>query len=82
MSKNGKKRSFGGLLLDFVLVLCTGGLWLIWILIVILETTVNLNIHTLTEMLKRVSRSFFFMLFMPREKNMAFYEERSKRANF
>ena len=33
MSKNGKKRSFGGLLLDFVLVLCTGGLWLIWILI-------------------------------------------------
>ena len=25
MSKNGKKRSFGGLLLDFVLVLCTGG---------------------------------------------------------
>nr|DAQ84938.1 MAG TPA: hypothetical protein [Caudoviricetes sp.] len=32
-------------------------------------------------MLKRVSRSFF-MLFMPREKNMAFYEERSKKANF
>ena len=31
MSKNGKKR--GGLLLDFILVLCTGGLWLIWILI-------------------------------------------------
>lgn len=79
MSKNGKKRSFGGLLLDFVLVLCTGGLWLIWILIRYLRN--NLNIHTLTEMLKRVSRSFF-MLFMPREKNMAFYEERSKRANF
>ena len=34
MSKNGKKRGFGGLLLDFIiLVLCTGGLWLIWILI-------------------------------------------------
>lgn len=28
-----KKRSFGGLLLDLILVLCTGGLWLIWILI-------------------------------------------------
>ena len=33
MSKNGKKRGFGGLLLDFILVLFTGGLWLIWILI-------------------------------------------------
>ncbi len=37
MSKNNrsttKKRGFGGLLLDFILVLCTGGLWLIWILI-------------------------------------------------
>lgn len=32
MSK-GKKRGFFGLLLDFILTLVTGGLWLIWILI-------------------------------------------------
>lgn len=29
----GNKRSTGGLLLDFILTICTGGLWLIWILI-------------------------------------------------
>lgn len=28
-----KKRSILGLILDFVLVLLTGGLWLIWIVI-------------------------------------------------
>ena len=28
-----KKRSTIGLILDFILVICTGGLWLIWILI-------------------------------------------------
>ncbi len=28
-----KKRSTAGLILDFVLVIATGGLWLIWILI-------------------------------------------------
>lgn len=28
-----KKRSTLGLILDFILVICTGGLWLIWILI-------------------------------------------------
>jgi hypothetical protein len=28
-----KKRSTFGLILDFILVICTGGLWLIWILI-------------------------------------------------
>lgn len=34
MSKNGnKKRGFFGLFFDFVLTICTGGLWLIWILI-------------------------------------------------
>ncbi len=33
MNRAPKKRSFLGLLLDFVLVLCTGGLWLIWLLI-------------------------------------------------
>ena len=34
MSKGGKKkRSTAGLILDVVLTLCTGGLWLIWILI-------------------------------------------------
>ena len=34
MSKgSGKKRSFLGLLLDFILVFATGGLWLIWIII-------------------------------------------------
>ena len=35
MSKNraNKKRGFCGLLLDFILVIFTGGLWLIWILI-------------------------------------------------
>lgn len=30
---SNKKSSFGGILLDFILVICTGGLWLIWILI-------------------------------------------------
>ena len=30
---SGKKRSGGGLLLDLILTICTGGLWLIWILI-------------------------------------------------
>lgn len=35
MSKNGnsKKRGTLGILLDVILTLCTGGLWLIWILI-------------------------------------------------
>lgn len=28
-----KKRGTLGLILDFVLTLCTGGLWLLWILI-------------------------------------------------
>lgn len=28
-----KKRGIPGLILDFVLTICTGGLWLIWILI-------------------------------------------------
>ncbi len=28
-----KKRSTLGLVIDFLLVMCTGGLWLIWILI-------------------------------------------------
>lgn len=28
-----KKRGLFGLILDFILVICTGGLWLIWILI-------------------------------------------------
>lgn len=30
---SGKKRSTAGLFLDVILTLCTGGLWLIWILI-------------------------------------------------
>lgn len=34
MSKGGKKkRSTAGLILDVILTLCIGGLWLIWILI-------------------------------------------------
>lgn len=34
MSRNsGKKRSTAGPILDVILTLCTGGLWLIWILI-------------------------------------------------
>jgi len=34
MSKNGgKKRSTAGLVLDVILTIITGGLWLIWILI-------------------------------------------------
>lgn len=34
MSKgSGKKRSTVGLILDVILTFCTGGLWLIWILI-------------------------------------------------
>lgn len=32
-NNNKKKRGTGGLILDFVLVCCTGGFWLIWILI-------------------------------------------------
>ena len=31
MNKNG--RGFFGLVLDFILVFATGGLWLVWILI-------------------------------------------------
>lgn len=31
--RNKKKRGTFGILLDFLLVICTGGLWLIWILI-------------------------------------------------
>ena len=37
MNKTEKKRGFFGLLLDFILVIGTGGLWLIWILIVYLR---------------------------------------------
>lgn len=33
LMSSGKKRSGGGLLLDLILTICTGGLWLIWILI-------------------------------------------------
>jgi hypothetical protein len=33
MSRGKRRRSIVGLILDFVLVLLTGGLWLIWILI-------------------------------------------------
>lgn len=33
MSKPGKKRGTLGLILDVVLVVLTGGLWLLWILI-------------------------------------------------
>lgn len=33
MADNKKKRGTFGLILDLILVLCTGGLWLIWILI-------------------------------------------------
>lgn len=32
------KKQFWGVLLDFVLVLATGGLWLIWIIIRYLRT--------------------------------------------
>ena len=75
MSKGGKKkRSTAGLILDVVLTLCTGGLWLIWILIRYLRNNSS-QLHIWTEMLNRVS-VFFFMLFFAREKNMPFYEER------
>ena len=34
MSKNtDKKRGTFGLIVDFILTICTGGLWLIWIFI-------------------------------------------------
>lgn len=33
MSRGKRRRSTAGLILDFVLVLLTGGLWFIWILI-------------------------------------------------
>lgn len=48
-----KKRGFGGLLLDFILVLCTGGLWLIWILIRYLRNNSSAITKYLTEILKR-----------------------------
>jgi hypothetical protein len=28
-----KKRGIGGLIIDLILVFCTGGVWLIWLLI-------------------------------------------------
>lgn len=43
-----KKRSTFGLILDFILVICTGGLWLIWILIR-LKKTVNFERNQCTE---------------------------------
>lgn len=33
MSRGKRRRSTAGLILDFVLVLLTGGLWFVWILI-------------------------------------------------
>jgi len=33
MGRGTKRRSTLGILLDFILVLLTGGLWLVWILI-------------------------------------------------
>lgn len=33
MADNKKKRGTFGLLMDFILVICTSGLWLIWIMI-------------------------------------------------
>ena len=41
MSRGTKKRSVFGILLDFILVLLTGGLWLIWILIRYLRKIVS-----------------------------------------
>ena len=38
MSKRNKKYGFGNLLLDVILTLCTGGLWLIVILIKFLRS--------------------------------------------
>lgn len=33
MSKSGKKRGTFGILFDVILTVCTGGLWLVWIII-------------------------------------------------
>ena len=75
MSKGGKKkRSTAGLILDVILTLCTGGLWLIWILIRYLRN--NSDNYIFGQRCLIVSLSFFFMLFFAREKNMPFYEER------
>ena len=38
MSRNKNRYGFFNLLLDFTLVLLTGGLWLVWILIRFLRT--------------------------------------------
>ena len=42
---SGKKRSGGGLLLDLILTICTGGLWLIWILIRYLRNNTTDNVY-------------------------------------
>ena len=55
-----KKRGFGGLLLDFILVLCTGGLWLIWILIRYLRNNSWAITKYLTEILKRCLGLFYY----------------------
>lgn len=50
MSKGGKKkRSTAGLILDVVLTLCTGGLWLIWILIRYLRKIYKITLGDGTE---------------------------------
>lgn len=33
MNRGTRRRSTAGLILDFILTICTGGLWLIWIII-------------------------------------------------
>ncbi|MGI6124432.1 MAG: hypothetical protein ACOYIG_09675 [Acetivibrionales bacterium] len=33
MNRGTRRRSIVGLILDFVLTICTGGLWLVWIVI-------------------------------------------------
>ena len=78
MSKgSGKKRSTVGLILDVILTLCTGGLWLIWILIRYLRNN-SLPMIILYFWFGRDAcgrLGFFYALFLFREKNRLFYGE-------
>ena len=67
MSKGNGKRSTGGLILDVILTFCTGGLWLIWILIRYLRNN-SCPSGYLTETLEKVSRLFLCPFWLPQKK--------------
>ena len=76
MSKGGKKkRSTAGLILDVILTLCTGGLWLIWILIRYLRTADN---YIFGQRCLIVSLSFFLCSFLRAKKTCPFMKREDK----